>query len=206
MLFVIKALLGTGVIGGGIVAPIALSQSSKRSEVSLAEELGTTFGKTVANLGNVFFEVSAREATNQKIRLALGEIDQKKCALLQNQANSEYWFNALYACNKDDRGNVDFYYLSSESAFKANNETKFIKKVSSVNYVEENDTTAKLVLAFEDGSTHNWSVVSGSMWKDFKNVNIGEQCKVKNSGENYLRCVIRDAGSNNYFTHLFQPF
>ena len=215
MVFLLKALLGIGAFGGGVVAPIALSQQTntviERKEGSIARELGSTLGKTISNFGNALFEVRAREASHQKISKALGQV--ANCKLLQNPENPEHWLNALYACNENSKGEVEFKYVSARNDFVTRAEDGFVKKVSTVNYVEEGvDTskTAKLELTFENGSKKDWKVAVDSGWKHFSNVNLSKQCTIssKGAGGNDLRCVLQgwEGKENSHSVYRFSIF
>lgn len=190
MVFILKALAGAVTVGG-VITPISLLKSGD----FVTQERGSDH---------------FLEDKNLKVQKVLKWLGDKNCQLIQNPENANNWSNAIYACEKQDDGQANFYYVGPENSFITETESNLIRKVSSVNYLGNKETeTALLLLTLDDREIINWSVTFGSGWQYFNNVKLSEQCKVstKEIGGDDLLCKLVDLEKiSSVFFYRFAVF
>ncbi|AFN65076.1 hypothetical protein WEN_01405 [Mycoplasma wenyonii str. Massachusetts] len=215
MLFIVKALLGAATIGGGVVLPVAMSQSgsSKNLQESAresAQALGGTINRLVGSLVETGRRERAKYQENSNFSAVFKELDDKNCQLVQNPAGSRDDFHALYACKKnkkDKNEKTSFYYLGARDSVKEMGRGS-LKEITTAEYSDD----GQVFFNFKDGSGRiSISVAKGEEkggWTYFNNVNLSDKCQIETKmlGGDDLRCELVDSSNNKAFYYNFAIF
>lgn len=204
MVFVLKVLSGTLAFGGVVATPISLLQSG----TFLSENRETNSHKN--HMFNDLDGEVTPENKNAKVQKVLKWLKEKNCQLMQNPENENNWSNALYACEKQENGQANFYYVGPENSFITEIESNLIRKVSGVNYLADKEhEIAYLLLNLEDGESINWRVTYGSAWQYFNNTDLSKQCNVRDTelGGDVLACELVDSENvDSLFSYIYSVF
>ncbi|AFN64849.1 hypothetical protein WEN_00210 [Mycoplasma wenyonii str. Massachusetts] len=217
MLFLFKALLGVATIGGGVVLPVAMSQSGTDTGTKTLQEharesgkaLGETVNRLVGSLVELRRKEQAKSQENGNFSAVFKDLQDKGCQLIQNPAGSKDDFHALYACkkNKKDKSQkTSFYYLGSRDSVKVMGRDA-LKEITTATYKSD----GQLMFALKDSNQQiSISVVADNEggWSYFNNVNLSDKCQIETRmlGGEDLRCELVDKNNSRSFFYNFSIF